>query len=134
MTLDQIKVKITELADVHRSSTNSLDDERDDEYIEAEAFAMVTAYCENKGYEVNGFPGQKKKEAETDPDLDEDYFCLDRYRYYVDILTLEKDDVAELNWHYYSSFWPEQFENKDDFMDSVGGWVKSGENFYGVEL
>lgn len=135
ITIEEINQKISELAHNHESSESLLGNDRDEEYFEAAAFDMITEYCEYKGYDVNGFPNKKKKKlADSDPDLDEDYFCIDRYRYYVDTLTLEKEDVANLNWHYYSSFWPTQFNDKNDFMESVKSWVKSGKNFYGVEL
>ncbi|MFN5422493.1 MAG: hypothetical protein ACK5AO_04435 [bacterium] len=134
MTKQEIIEKITALAVSHQSPDEINEDDRDTEYLEQEAFDLITQYCETAGYQINGFPKDKKKQAEEDLDLDEDYFCADRYRYYVDMLTLEKEDVADLNWHYYSSFWPAQFEDRDDFISTVKGWIKSGENFYGVNI
>lgn len=130
MTKNEIIERITALAANHAAS----DDDTDAEYLEQEALELITTYCELAGYQINGFPIDKKKEAENNPELDDDYFSTDRYQCYVDMLTLEYEDVADLSYHCASSFWPEQFEDRAEFIDCIKGQIASGESFYGLEL
>lgn len=132
MKLNQIKQQITALAQQHSAiDEKSLDDFKEAEWIEEEAEDIIIACCEQMGYLINGFPTEKKKLSEDV--LGEDYFCRERYRLYLDMLSLEKDDVAKLMWFYTSSFWPDAFKTKEDYLASTKEIVEST-GFYGVAI
>ena len=138
MTITEIKQKITELAQKHAASEeNTLDDFKDEEFLEDDARHLIIKYCENQNYLINGFPTEMKRRYDndeiSDDEYDEDYFCSERYDLYLDTLTLEKSDVAELTWHYTSSFWPDQFDSKEDYLESIKDMVEGG-GFYDVSL
>lgn len=80
---------------------------------------------------INGFPNEKKKL--TEDVLDETYFCREGYWFYLDMLSIEKDDVAGLMWFYTSSFWPDAFKTKEAYLASNKGIVEST-GFYGVAI
>ena len=138
MNLEDIKQKISHLAQKHSSiPENDLSDFGNAEILESEAFHLIVDYSESQGYLINGFPTEIRNRYEndeiSDEEYDEDYFCLERYELYLDTLTLQKDDVAELMWHYANSFWPDQFESKEDYIDSIKIQIESGV-FYDVIL
>lgn len=138
MNLEDIKQKISHLAQKHSSiPENDLSDFGNAEILESEAFHLIVDYSESKGYLINGFPTEIRNRYEndeiSDEEYDEDYFCLERYELYLDTLTLQKDDVAELMWHYANSFWPDQFESKEDYIESIKIQIESGV-FYDVIL
>ena len=131
MNIDTIKNKITELSREHHSiDGEGLNTIKTVEMLESEAQDLIIDYCENSNYLINGFPTLKKQMAE---EYDEDYFSIDRYQLYLDKLTLEKDDVAQLTWCYVSSFWPDQFETKEEFIENISHQINSS-NFYDVDL
>jgi hypothetical protein len=138
LTNTEIKQKITALAQKHAASDeNTLDDIKDAELLESDAKHLIIQYCENQGYLINGFPTEMKRRYEnneiSDEEYDEDYFCEERYDLYLDMLTLDKTDVAELTWHYTSSFWLDQFESKDEYLEHIKSCVDDG-GFYDVSL
>ena len=138
MNLKDIKQKISHLAQKHSSiPENDLSDFGNAEILESEAFHLIVDYSESQGYLINGFPTEIRNRYEndeiSDEEYDEDYFCLERYELYLDTLTLQKDDVAELMWHYANSFWPDQFESKEDYIESIKIQIESGV-FYDVIL
>jgi hypothetical protein len=138
MNLEDIKQKISHLAQKHSSiPENDLSDFGNAEILESEAFHLIVDYSESQGYLINGFPTEIRNRYEndeiSDEEYDEDYFCLERYELYLDTLTLQKDDVAELMWHYSNSFWPDQFESKEDYIESIKIQIESGV-FYDVIL
>jgi len=138
MNLEDIKHKISHLAQKHSSiPENDLSDFGNAEILESEAFHLIVDYSESQGYLINGFPTEIRNRYEndeiSDEEYDEDYFCLERYELYLDTLTLQKDDVAELMWHYANSFWPDQFESKEDYIESIKIQIESGV-FYDVIL
>lgn len=127
ISAEEIKNNILKLSIDHQNCT----DDEEAEYFEQEAEDLIVAYAESKGYTINGFPTEKKllpPEA-----LEEDYFCRERYHLYLDRLALDKNDMAMLMWHYVSAFWPDQFESKDDYLQTIKGNVDSGV-FYDVTL
>ena len=129
MLIPEIKEKITALAKTHSSEGgDDFGGIKHAEYLEEEALDMIISYCNDQGYTVKGFP----KEIPEDEDAD-DYLCSERFQLYLDYLTLEKADVAELMWHYVSHFWSDMFESREDYVDCVRHQIASG-NFYDVEL
>lgn len=137
-TTSAIQQKITALAQKHAAlNENTLADFTDAELLESDARHLIISYCENQGYLINGFPTEMKRRYEndeiSDEEYDEDYFCEERYDLYLDRLTLEKTDVAGLTWHYTSSFWPDQFDSKDEYLEHIKSCVEDG-GFYDVTL
>jgi hypothetical protein len=51
----------------------------------------------------------------------------------LDILTCQKQDVAELTWHYTNSFWPEYFESMQDYINGIKAQINT-DGFYDVTL
>jgi hypothetical protein len=119
------------LSTEHSKLNSDLSDEKDAEQIELEVEQLITSYCEEKGYLVNGFPTEKRQVPEED--LEEDYFCRERYQLYLDTLATQKEDVAELKWCYVSNFWADQYESKEEYLQSLKDNLDSGV-FYDVTI
>lgn len=133
MTLEEIKSKITELAKKHAAiDEDSLGTFDDAELLEWQANGLIISYCEENAYLINGFPTEKRKLSEEELD-DDDYFCRERFDLYIDMLTCQKEDVAELAWHFADSFWPETFESKTYYVESAKERLECGV-FYDVTL
>jgi len=132
MNTAEVKKAITELAKEHEAIDEAtIDDFKDAEFIEWLATNVLLAYCEHHGYQINGFPTEKRKRPEGQ--LDDDYFCRERFLLYLDLLTLEKDDVAEICWFFNNSFRPDQAKTKAYFIQEVKEQIETG-IFYDVEL
>jgi hypothetical protein len=124
MFIEEIKLRINILAQKHKSNDEyGIDEFKDSELLELEAENLIIDYCEEKKYLIQGFPTEKKKIKD---ELDEDYFCIERYHYYIDCLTVEKEDVADLMWCYVSSFWPDYFESKEEYILTIDEQLNSG--------
>lgn len=124
--------KIREIASRHASIQEvGIDEIKESELLEIEAENLIISYCEKMGYQVYGFPMDKRNVDEDK--LDEDYFCRERFQLYLDLLSLEKEDVAELMWFFVSTFWPAQFSNKQQYLLTIKEQIESGV-FYDVEL
>lgn len=131
MMLNEIKEQIKLLAEKYQSiDENDLDAFDDADLIELRAEKMIINYCEQQNYLINGFPTEKK---EIEDELEEDYFCRERYQLYLDKLLVEKEDVAELIWCYTSSFWPDSFESKEYYIQCIKEQLES-KSFYDVDL
>lgn len=128
---DEIILKLALLAEEHKATGDDLDDFKDAEQIEQEAEQLIVDYCETNGYLVNGFPTEKKQLPEEE--LDEDYFCRERYQLYLDILATKHEDVADLMWCYVSSFWDNQYESKEEYIQNLKDNLDSG-MFYDVTI
>ncbi len=120
MKKEDIINKITELANAHHST----DEDNMAFMIEEEAENLIVEYCVNMGYLINGFPTEKTENFDEDFE-EEDYYCRERYQLYLDTLALEKDDVAEIYWHYNESFWP-GFIDKIQFLDMIKTSLENG--------
>ena len=129
---NQIVEKIDELAIRHQALGNNLEDLEDAEWLETEAQGLIADYCEQIGLQVEGFPHAKRKLA-IDDEYNEDYFCKERFQLYIDTLPLENETVSSLNWHFVHSFWPEEFKDKADFLESIKARITSGV-FYDVKF
>jgi hypothetical protein len=131
MRIEEIVEKIKILAAQHHAiEENDLDEIKEVEFLEVEAEDLITAYCVYQNYLINGFPTEKKAIEE---ELDDDYFCRERYQLYLDQLALQKEDVTKLMWCYTSNFWPDYFESKEEYITSIEHQIKSGV-FYEVDL
>ena len=131
MNFEKIKLDIQSIALSHKSITeDDLDGLEEAELLELEAEKLIIAYCEQNQYLINGFPTEKKK---IEDELDEDYFCRDRYQLYLDTLAMTKNDVADLLWCYSSNFWPATFKSKEEYIQTIKEQIESGV-FYDVDL
>lgn len=131
MNIDKIKHEFSILSEIHKATGDEIDNFKDAELIEQEAEQLIIDYCETKGYLVNGFPTEKKQLPEEE--LEEDYFCRERYQLYLDTLATKQDDVAKLMWCYVSSFWVDQYETKEEYIQSIKENLDSGV-FYDVTI
>lgn len=130
MFIEEIKLRINILAQKHKSNDEyGIDEFKDSELLEIDAENLIIAYCEEKKYLIKGFPTEKKKIKDQ---LDEDYFCRERYQYYLDCLTIEKKDVVELMWCYVSNFWPDSFDSKQEYILTIQEQLNSGV-FYEID-
>ena len=131
MDADKVKIKVSKLSEEHKATGDYLDDFKDAELFEQEAEQLILDYCEAKCYLVKGFPTEKKQLPEEE--LEEDYFCRERYQLYINTLATQQDDVAELMWCYVSSFWEDQYESKEEYIQSLKDNLDSGV-FYDVTI
>jgi hypothetical protein len=131
MTVDKLKKEILELRELWEAiDEKTIGDFKDAEFIEIEAEDLIVSYCERQGYMVNGFPTEKRKIL--DEELHDDYFTRERFRLYLDSLSLEKNDVAELWWFYNKSFWPDWVDSKEAFIKEIKEQIEN--NVYDIEL
>lgn len=126
MNINEIKNRITALAKEHVNIENGIENLKDSDWLEQEGFELIVDFCENQDYQVNGFPHQRKDELKDDEN-EQEY-----YRLYVDILTISQEDVSDLHWHWVSSFWPNEYHNKADFISAIHDRLNG--SFYDVSL
>jgi len=48
-------------------------------------------------------------------------------------LVIDKLDVADLMWYYVKSFWPNEFESKSNYLETLKEQIESGV-FYDLEI
>lgn len=131
MEINEIQSQLILLKQKHDAVGDEIDDLSLAEMIEEEAEDLIVAYCVVKSYLINGFPTEMMESEEEE--YDEDYFCRERYRLYLDLLLIEKDDVAELMWYYNDLFWPGTFSEKEAYISQVKAYLNSGK-MYDLEL
>jgi hypothetical protein len=134
MNIHEIKRQIKDLAEKHLAvqMPELYDEMLAVEFLEAQALQLLIDYCEEKGYEIDGFPTQKRKLIEEEDQDEDEYFTQERYELYICLLTLEKEDVAELYWFYQNSFWPDYHESQMDFIQHLKNQIESG--FFQIEF
>jgi hypothetical protein len=125
MELEKIKAEILKIYPEWRKLSDSLDDDKYGEIYESEVRTLIINYCESKGYEVEGYPFEKRILGETDEYYDVDYFCYERNLKYLDILAASKEDVLELMYFYSKTFWPDQVGTVEEYKDYL---IKGNEN------
>lgn len=131
MEINEIQSQLILLKQKHDAVGDEIDDLSLAEMIEEEAEDLIVAYCVDKSYLINGFPTEMMESEEEE--YDEDYFCRERYRLYLDLLLIEKDDVAELMWYYNDLFWSGTFRDKEAYISQVKAYLNSGK-MYDLEL
>ncbi|MEM8520628.1 hypothetical protein [Flavobacterium sp. PL12] len=119
MTLEEIKYEILNTYTSWKSLDDSIDDDKYAEIDEGYIRTLIATYCEEQGYEVDGFPTEKRELGKTDDCYDEDYFTWERDEKYIDILCLEKEDVLELRLFYYKTFWSDQVTSSQQVKDDI---------------
>jgi hypothetical protein len=132
MEIDAIKVAIEKQYKLWKIVPGDIEDFTTAEIYENAVRSMIIDYCEGEGYEVEGFPFQKRILGETDEHYDEDYFCFWRYVKYLDILATTKDDVLELLYFYSCTFSKDLEITKDDYRKDLLEYIRV--NIYDVEF
>jgi hypothetical protein len=125
MEIEKIKSEILSIYQKWKNLSQSMDDDTYGEIYESDVRSVIIEYCESKGYEVEGYPFQKRKLGETDNKYDEDYFCYERDLKYLDILAATKEDVLELMYFYSKTFWPDQVGSKEEYKKHL---IEGNEN------
>ncbi len=120
MSIDQVKEKLNVLAKEHEVAPDDFDGAFYTA-IEEAAEDFIVAYCESKGYLVDGFPTEKRKYFENAEENDEmdDYFCRERFQLYLALLTIAKPDVAELMYYYESQFYYSLYDDFENYIEVV---------------
>lgn len=108
MDVDEIKHEILNSYISLKSLADSIDDDKYAESSEGYIRTLLATYCEEQGYDADGFPTEKRELGKTNDYYHEDYFTWERDEKHIDILCLEKEDVLELRFLYYQIFWPHQ--------------------------
>jgi hypothetical protein len=119
MTIEEIKAEILATHPAWKATGDSLDDDKYAAIKEDYIRELISDYCEAQGYEVEGFPTEKRELGKTNEYYDEDYFTWERYERYIDLLCLEKVDVLELRFFYYNTFWPDQVTSKEELLEEI---------------
>lgn len=132
MEIEKIKTEISAIYPQWKNLSDSFDDDKYAEIYESNVRDILLAYCESKGYEVDGYPFQKRILGETDNNYDEDYFCYERNLKYLDVLATIHEDVMELMYFYRITFWPDQMESKEEYKKRLLLDIK--QNLYDIEF
>jgi hypothetical protein len=125
MEIEKIKSEILSIYQKWSNLSQSIDDDTYGEIYESDVRSLVIDYCESKGYEVEGYPFQKRILGETNDYYDEDYFCYERDLKYLDILAATKEDVLEIMYFYSKTFWPDQVGSKEEYKKHL---IEGNEN------
>ena len=132
MEIDAIKVEIEKQYQQWKLIPGDIENFTTAEIYESAVRSIIIDYCEEKGYEVEGFPFQKRILGETDDYYDEDYFCFWRYVKYLDVLATTKEDVLELLYFYSCTFWKDLEITKDEYRKDLLEYIRV--NIYDVEF
>lgn len=119
MEIEQIKAEILKIHLNWKNTSNSIEGDKEAELEESFVRDLITNYCVSKGYEVEGYPFQKRILGETDNTYDEDYFCYERNLKYLDVLATIHEDVLEILYFYGKTFWPDQMESKEAYKKQL---------------
>jgi len=125
MNFEEVLSALSNLAAEYSKSGDQVEDLKDTNWLENDAFNLIIDYCKEKNYQINGFPDSIDNDDRNE--ISEEHWML-----YIDKLTLTNSDVAELHWHWVSSFWPDQFKDKEEFLDSTAARIGGG--FYDIIL
>lgn len=125
--IENIKKDIEKLGLKHSMLDDSLDSVAFAEQFEVEALEHILEYCIQLDYSVNGFS------PSTLNGYDDFFEFVEKLRLYLDLVSIERDDVFEIYSHYHSIFWPDLVETKSEFTERIQQQLASG-RFYNVEL
>ena len=110
--------KLTQLAEQHKSTGNELEDIKDSDSIEMEAWEIIYQYCLDLDYKT------PLKLLENKPYFEEDN-TFEEKKWFIDTLIVSYADVAEISYHLVSKFWPEEFSSKEDFIESTEAYLEA---------
>ena len=123
MEHSEIFIELTRLAEQHKLTGDDLEDIKDSDSIEMDAWEVVYQYCLDRG---NKTP---QKFLENKPVFDDDNTFGEK-KWFIDTLIISHADVAEISYHFVSKFWPEEFSSKEDYIESVIEHLESSDLFY----
>jgi hypothetical protein len=132
MEIAEIKTKIGKIHTNWKNCNVDLDGDKYAELYESDVRSLIISYCENKGYEVEGYPFQKRILGETDNHYDEDYFCYERNLKYLDYLAVTHEDVLELVYFYSKTFWTDQVGTIKEYKNHILEGIEN--NSYEIEF
>lgn len=123
MEIELVKNRILDIYEVWAVIGDCVDCFKYGEIHESFVVQIISDYCVGKGYEVEGFPIQKRIFEIINANYDEGYFCHDRYIKYLDVLATQHEDVFELMYFYSSTFWPEQFYDEELYKERLLDYI-----------
>lgn len=132
MEIEKIKEEIEKQYQLWKLIPGDIEDFTTAEIYESAVISLIMAYCESKGYEVEGYPFQKRILGETDDFYDEDYFCFWRNVKYLDVLATEKDDVLDLLYFYMVTFSKDFIPTKEEYKNQILEYIRV--NIYEIEF
>jgi hypothetical protein len=132
MEIAKIKTEIQAIFLNWKNCESDLDGDKYAEIYESGVRSLIISYCESKGYEIEGYPFQKRNLGETDETYDEDYFCYERELKYLDYLAVTHEDVLELMYFYSKTFWPDQVGTIEEYKNYILEGIKN--NCYDIEF
>jgi hypothetical protein len=132
MEVESIKSKIIEIHKTWKTLRDNIDCYKYGSIHESCVIQIIAEYCIVQGYEVEGFPIQKRIYEILNANYDETYFCHDRYVKYLDVLATQHDDVFELMYFYSSTFWPKQFYNEKRYKETLLDYIR--DDIYEVDF
>jgi hypothetical protein len=127
MTIPEIIHAIHELAEEHRQAGNDIDDLKDTDWLESKGFQLIIDHCLAAGLLVNGFPANIEEGFLGEEEVTDEHWQL-----YIDLLTIDHPEIAELHFEWTRAFWPEEFTSQEDWLENVQARVNS--SFYSIHL
>ena len=108
--MEDIKELISDLAKKHASDDDFY------ELVENEAEMLIFNYSKAMNYHIEGvsYLESLNEEVMDDEEIDQSELRKE----YLVLLEKKFQDVADLMWHYVSSFWPDAFENKEEYLNA----------------
>jgi hypothetical protein len=119
----EIFIELTRLAEQHKLTGDDLEDIKDSDFIEMDAWEIIYQYCLNRDYKTS------KKFLENKPVFEDDNPFGEK-KWFIDTLIVSHADVAEIAYHLVSKFWPEEFSSKEDYIESVIEYLETPDLFY----
>lgn len=114
----ELYIKLTQLAEQHQSTGDELEDIKDSDSIEIEAWEIIYHYCLDMDYKT------PLKLLIHKPAFEEDNIFGEK-KWFIDTIIVSQTDVAEIAYHLVSNFWPEEFSSKEDFIESTEAYLEA---------
>jgi hypothetical protein len=122
MNPQDVKKAITVISEIYTRYSNMVADSDGKTFLGKKAFNLILEYCQKMQYKADGLPS-----TSTVEELTEEHWMLN-----IDKLTLVHDDVAQLHWHWVTSFWPKEYESFEVFLEMIKARIDG--SFYDVSL
>lgn len=123
MEHSEIFIELTRLAEQHKLTGDDLEDVKDSDSIEMDAWEVVYQYCLDRDFKT------PQKFLENKPVFVDDNTFGEK-KWFIDTLIVSSADVSEISYHLVSQFWPEEFSSKEDYIESVIEHLESPDLFY----
>jgi hypothetical protein len=119
----ELYIKLTQLAEQHKSTGDELEDIKDSDSIEMEAWEIIYQYCLDRDYKT------PKKFLKNKPVFEDDNPFGEK-KWFIDTLIVSHADVTEIAYHLVSKFWPEEFSSEEDYIESIIEYLETPNLFY----